>query len=269
MQKNQKKDDNLDKNLSKIKNTYLVLSGKGGVGKSTVAVNLALSLADTGKKVGLLDIDIHGPSVPMMLGLEGKRPMATAEQEIIPIDYKDEIKVMSIGFLLDKREDAVIWRGPLKHGVIRQFLSEVQWGELDYLIVDSPPGTGDEPLSIAQLIKKRSSAILVTTPQKVSVEDVRKSITFCRQLNLPVVGVIENMSGFVCPNCGTETRIFKSGGGEEMAKEMKTKFLGSIPIEPRLVDSTDEGEPYLVKTKDSATAKAFAKIVKSILKTKK
>ncbi len=258
-------EERLGKNLSKIKHTIMVLSGKGGVGKSTVAVNLAISLARSGKKVGLMDIDIHGPSVPVILGLVGQRPQATENEEIIPVKYQDLIQVMSIGFLLDSQNDAVIWRGPLKHGVIRQFLADVHWGELDYLIVDSPPGTGDEPLSIAQMVPKNSGAVLVTTPQKVSVEDVRKSVTFCAQLNLPVFGIVENMSGFVCPECGKETRIFKTGGGEKLSKEMKVPFLGSVPLDPDIVTATDEGEPYLLKYDKSNSAKAFAKIVKPLL----
>jgi Mrp family chromosome partitioning ATPase len=255
----------LQENLSKIKNTILVLSGKGGVGKSTVATNIAISLAKAGKKVGLMDIDIHGPSIPIILGMENEKPQATAEEEIIPINYQDMLKVISIGFLLDSQSDAVIWRGPLKHGVIRQFLSDVKWGELDYLIVDSPPGTGDEPLSIAQMLGKGAKAVLVTTPQKVSTEDVRKSITFCRQLNLEIIGIVENMAGFVCPECGKETKIFKSGGGKYLEEKMNVKLLGSIPIDPAIVETTDDGVPYLLKYDASPASEEFAKVIKPLL----
>jgi len=203
--------------LKQIKRQILILSGKGGVGKSTVAVNIAVSLALAGKKVGLLDIDIHGPSIPKILNLEGKTVQAAGDS-ILPIETAENLKVMSIGFLLRGSSDAVIWRGPMKYQMIKQFLKDVQWGNLDFLIVDSPPGTGDEPLSVVQLLENADGAIIVTTPQEVALSDVRKCITFCRNLRLPVLGVLENMSGFVCPNCGQRTDVFKSGGGEQMSK---------------------------------------------------
>ncbi|MDO9541428.1 MAG: Mrp/NBP35 family ATP-binding protein, partial [Kiritimatiellia bacterium] len=205
----------MQERLEQIKHKIIVLSGKGGVGKSTVAVNVAVSLTLAGKRVGLLDVDIHGPSIPKMLDLEDTR-ISVRDEIMLPVE-KDGLKVMSIGFLLQNRDDAVIWRGPMKMGVIKQFLKDVDWGELDYLVIDSPPGTGDEPLSVCQLVKNADGAVIVTTPQDVATNDVRKSINFCRQLNLPVLGVVENMSGFVCPKCGELTAIFKTGGGERMA----------------------------------------------------
>lgn len=258
------KDPKVNERMKKIKNKIFVLSGKGGVGKSTVSVNLAASLASAGKKVGLLDIDIHGPSVPKLLGVEGV-PLKGTEESIEPLQVDPNLKVMSIGFLLREKDDAVIWRGPMKYGVIKQFLGDVEWGELDYLIVDSPPGTGDEPLSVAQLISDSAGAVIVTTPQSVAISDVRKCITFCRQLDLPVLGVIENMSGFVCPHCGEKTEIFKSGGGREMADDMSVRFLGSVPIDPGVVVSGDDGRPFIISHKDTETAKAFAGISKSLM----
>jgi Mrp family chromosome partitioning ATPase len=255
----------LQKRLRKIKHKVLVLSGKGGVGKSTVAVNLAVALASQGKQVGLLDIDIHGPNVPKMLGVEGER--LTGEPESLhPYPYSDNLKLMSIAFLLQSPDSAVIWRGPLKWNVIKQFLKDVEWGELDYLIVDAPPGTGDEPLSVCQLIEDADGAVIVTTPQDVSVMDVRKCINFCRQLNLPVLGVVENMSGFVCPHCGKSTDLFKKGGGEKMAGELGVPFLGAVPLDPVVVESGDSGAPIVSASPDSAPAKAFAQIVEKLSK---
>jgi Mrp family chromosome partitioning ATPase len=258
----------LKENLSRIKNTIVVLSGKGGVGKSTVAVNMAAALAETGLKVGLLDVDIHGPSVPKLLGLEGSRLQASVSGMLLPVESANGLKVMSIGFLLEHSDSAVIWRGPLKYGVIKQFLKDVSWGDLDVLVIDSPPGTGDEPLSVCQLIEKPTGAIIVTTPQDVSISDVRKSINFCRQLNMPILGVVENMSGFVCPHCGKETQIFKNGGGEAMAEEMNVPFLGRIPIESAITQNGDAGRPFADTTAANATPaqQAFASIMQKILK---
>ena len=246
--------------MAQIKHKILVLSGKGGVGKSTVAVNLAISLSLAGKRTGLLDIDIHGPSVPTILNLEGRTVQAMADA-ILPIEAGKNLKVMSIGFLLPSRDDAVIWRGPMKYRMIKQFLREVEWGELDYLIIDSPPGTGDEPLSIIQLLENADGAVVVTTPQEVALSDVRKSITFCRSLNLPVLGVLENMSGFICPKCGERTDIFKAGGGENMAMTMNVPFLGRIPIDPQIVEACDSGQPYVDKYRQSQAARAFREAV--------
>jgi len=260
----QAEQDQIRKRVKQIKHQILVLSGKGGVGKSTVAVNLATSLALSGKSVGLLDIDIHGPSIPKILNLEGKTVQAAGDV-ILPVEMAENLKVMSIGFLLRGGDDAVIWRGPMKYQMIKQFLKDVQWGNLDFLIVDSPPGTGDEPLSVVQLLEKADGAIIVTTPQEVALSDVRRCITFCRNLNLPVLGVLENMSGFVCPKCGEKTDIFKSGGGEIMANEMQVPFLGRIPIDPQIVQACDSGRPFVYHYNQTQAAKAFEKILNPIL----
>ena len=254
----------LQSRMSKIKNKILVLSGKGGVGKSTVAANMAISLGLAGKRVGLLDVDIHGPSIPKLLHLEDRTLTAT-EEVIIPIALSDNLKVVSLGLILRGKDDAVIWRGPMKMGVIKQFLKDVEWGELDYLIIDLPPGTGDEPLSVCQLIEKADGAVVVTTPQEVALADVRKSINFCHALKLPVLGVVENMSGFICPKCNEITEIFKSGGGERMAEDMKVPFLGRIPLDPQIVEACDSGRPYVYHYARTETAKAFERVIRPIL----
>jgi Mrp family chromosome partitioning ATPase len=242
--------------MENIAHKFLVLSGKGGVGKSTIAVNLAVWLSMQGNNVGLLDIDIHGPSVPKLLNLGNKGVRAIGEK-IQPILYNDNLKVMSIGFLLEDENSAVIWRGPMKHNVIKQFVTDVDWGRLDFLVVDCPPGTGDEPLSIIQLIGNADGAVIVTTPQQLSVIDVKKCITFCKQLNLPVLGVVENMSGFVCPHCNKRTDIFKSSGGEQMARDFNVPFLGSIPLDADLVDACDSGKPFIQFNNQNPTAQAI------------
>ena len=254
----------LSARMDRIGKKVLVLSGKGGVGKSTVAANLAIALAKANKRVGLLDVDIHGPSIPRLLGLEGRMAGSTGEG-IKPIEYDTRLKVMSIGFVLRNRDEAVIWRGPLKMNVIKQFLKDVEWGELDFLVVDCPPGTGDEPLSVAQLIGDADGAVIVTTPQGLAISDVRKCVTFCRQLNLPVIGVVENMSGFVCPYCGKTSDIFKAGGGEAMAADMGIPFLGRVPLDPEVVRASDKGELYLQAHEDSKTAHAFRRVVLPVL----
>jgi Mrp family chromosome partitioning ATPase len=249
----------LQSRLCRIRHKIVVLSGKGGVGKSTVAVNLATALVMSGKRVGLLDIDIHGPSVPTMLGLEHETPQG-CEDGLYPIE-QGGLKVMSIGFLLHNPDEAVIWRGPLKMGVIKQFLKDVVWGDLDYLIIDSPPGTGDEPLSVVQLIGTLDGAVIVTTPQKVAAVDVRKSITFCRQLHVPVIGVVENMSGFVCPKCGEVTQILLSGAGKRIAGDMGVPFLGSIPIDPMIAADCDSGRAFINHHASSPTAQILRDII--------
>jgi ATP-binding protein involved in chromosome partitioning len=253
----------LNDRMARIAHKVIVLSGKGGVGKSTVAVNLAVSLMRGGKRVGLLDVDIHGPSVPKMLGLEGQT-LLTEGETMLPV-VAGGLRVMSVGFLLRNQADALIWRGPMKMAVIKQFLMDVDWGDLDYLVVDAPPGTGDEPLSVCQLIENADGAVVVTTPQDVALAAVRKSITFCRKLNLPVLGVVENMSGFMCPRCGERIEIFGAGGGERLAREMRVPFLGRIPIEPQLAVSGDAGVPYIQKYPDTVTGKAFAEVIRPIL----
>jgi Mrp family chromosome partitioning ATPase len=228
-----------------------------------VAVNLAAALSLSGKRVGLLDVDIHGPSIPTMLGLENQTLQTTAEG-LIPVDVGG-IKVMSMGFLLKTGDDAVIWRGPLKTGVIRQFLKDVEWGDLDYLIIDSPPGTGDEPLSVIKLIGSLDGAVIVTTPQRVSAVDVRKSVTFCRRMHVPVLGIVENMSGFVCPKCGAVTPILRSGAGRQIASDMGLVFLGSIPIDPGIAESGDAGIPFLQMFAESPTAEMMADLMEPLM----
>lgn len=254
----------LNQRMNRIKNKILVLSGKGGVGKSTIAVNIAASLSLAGKRVGLLDIDIHGPSVPKLICRE-KSIVTGTESSLVPVDYSHNLKVMSIGFMLRGRDDAIIWRGPLKHRVIKQFLMNVEWGTLEYLIVDSPPGTGDEPLSIAQFMAKEARAVIVTTPQEIALLDVRKCICFCRKVSLSILGVVENMSGFTCPKCGEISDIFKSGGGEELARSMGVPFLGKIPMDPKIVQVCDSGEPFVSHYAKTDTAKAFENILKPVL----
>jgi len=254
-----------DERMKKIKNKLLVLSGKGGVGKSTVAVNLAWALSQKNLKVGILDVDIHGPNVPKMLHLEGEHLMSSGET-IEPASVGNNLKVISIAFMLSSPDVPVIWRGPLKMTAIRQFLSDVNWGELDYLIIDAPPGTGDEPLSVCQLIKDITGAIIVTTPQEISLLDVKKSISFIKQLNVPITGIIENMSGFICPHCGKATDIFKIGGGKRVADELNIPFLGSIPLEPDIVKASDEGNPFMNLDSGIESKKKFEGIVSKVIK---
>ena len=254
----------INERLKRIKNKLLVLSGKGGVGKSTVAVNLAWAISQKNIKVGLLDVDIHGPNVPKMLGLENVH-LTGSEGNIEPASMGDNLKVMSMAFLLDSPDTPVIWRGPLKMTAIRQFLADVNWGELDYLIIDAPPGTGDEPLSVCQLIKDVTGAIIVTTPQEISLLDVKKSISFIKQLNVPLTGIIENMSGFICPHCGGRVDIFKTGGGERIASTLGIPFLGSIPIEPGIVEASDEGKPFLSLGAETEAGRKFTEVVDKIM----
>lgn len=242
----------LESRLCTIKNRILVMSGKGGVGKSTTAVNLALALSQQGHRVGLLDIDLHGPSLPKMLGLENVRPHGSQEG-ILPLEFAG-LKLMSIGFLLQKTSDAMIIRGPMKNGAIEQLLADVVWGELDYLIVDCPPGTGDEPLSAVQMLNKpkaKAGAVIVTTPQDVALVDVEKSISFCQQLKLPIIGMIENMSGFICPHCDKRSDIFKSGGGSKLAEKYGIPFLARVPLDPHMVVAGDSGKPHILSHPES------------------
>jgi len=263
----QKDDKVLNERLSKIKEKFIILSGKGGVGKSTVAANLALALAEKGFKTGLMDVDVHGPSIPKMFGVHGKHVMASNDV-IRPLEYGENLKVISIGLMLEDANQPVIWRGPLKYGAIRQFISDVEWGELDYLVVDCPPGTGDEPLSVVQLLGLDSNGIIVTTPQEVSTVDVTKCIRFCEQMHLPVSGIIENMSGFICPHCNEVVNIFSSGGGEKLSSEFKVPFLGDVPLEPKIVKSGDSGTPFFKNNSETIAANKFGKIVEKLLNNK-
>lgn len=252
--------------LSKIKYKIMVMSGKGGVGKSTVSVSLASALHSLGFSVGILDADIHGPNIPKMFGLTQKGAQ-TNENGILPYEAIEGLKVMSVGFLVRDDDDAVIWRAPVKHGMIEQFMSDVEWGELDFLIIDLPPGTGDEPLSVAHIIGKGNvdGAVVVTTPQEVALLDSRKSITFARKLDIPLYGIVENMSGMVCPHCNETVDLFKSGGGEATAKDMGVNFLGRVPIDPMVVVQGDSGKPYVLEVSDTPTAKAFKGIAENVI----
>lgn len=255
-------------NLQKIKNRLLVFSGKGGVGKSTVTANLGLALSERQLKVGLIDVDIHGPNLAKMLGAEGKRLEPSGEHRILPARITKTLSVVSVSFFLQETDNPVIWRGPLKMKLIQQFLGDVVWGDLDWLIIDSPPGTGDEPLSIAQLIPA-TGAIIVTTPQEVSLMDSRKAINFARTLKLRIFGIIENMSGLECPHCGKNIDIFKRGGGEKTAKALEVPFLGRIPMDPKIVQLADEGKPFITHNDDSAAAKAFDEVVDRVISQSK
>ncbi|MBE0585466.1 MAG: Mrp/NBP35 family ATP-binding protein [Desulfofustis sp.] len=257
-------DNAITRSLGKIKNKILVMSGKGGVGKSTVSVNLALSLAQKGYQVGLMDVDIHGPDVVRMLNLQGTLEAPSAPNALVPpLRYNDHLKVVSLEYMMRDRDEAIIWRGPLKIQAIRQFIADMDWGELDYLVIDAPPGTGDEPLTVAQTIPL-VKAIVVTTPQKMALADVRKSINFCRSVNVEIVGVVENMSGFVCPHCNQTVDIFKAGGGEEVAREFDLPFLGRVPMDPQVVVAGDDGVPYLTSSAESPAVKAFGAIVAAV-----
>ena len=255
----------IHENLKGVSHIYLVMSGKGGVGKSTVSANLAASLCLRGLRVGLLDVDFHGPSIPKMLGLEGAQLYAEGEK-LVPVEMGSlNLKVMSIGFTLSQADQAVIWRGAMKHGIIRQLLGDVLWGDLDALVIDTPPSTGDECLSTCQLLPQADGAVLVTTPQQVSASDVSKSLDFLRQLSMPILGVVENMSGFACPHCGEVTEIFSRGAGEELARKYGIPFLGRLPLDPQICAGGDAGEPFVERYASSATAKGFEGIVDKLL----
>lgn len=244
--------------MSQIKKKYLVMSGKGGVGKSSLAVNLAALLAHDGHKVGLLDVDLHGPSVPKMLGLTARVEIAE-DRTILPQTAAPNLTVISIESMLSDRDDAVIWRGPRKLNTIRQFISDVSWGALDYLFIDSPPGTGDEPLAVAGNVAG-AKAVVVTTPQEVSLNDVRKSIRFLGKVGLPLAGLVENMSGFICPHCGQPTDLFGRGGGRLLAEALDLPFLGAVPLDPGAVVAADRGRPYVLDQPDSDFARAVRAI---------
>ena len=264
--KQEHEDELLRQTLSAIRHTIFVLSGKGGVGKSTVSVNLAVSLAARGYETGILDIDIHGPNVAKMLGLDGWTLSTDVKGDKIgPFRPLPHLKVISMAGMLPDGDAPIIWRGPLKMVAIRQFLQDVAWGDLDFLIVDSPPGTGDEPLSIAQLIPEADGAIIVTTPQEVATLDARKCVNFAKKLNLPVLGILENMSGLTCPHCKELIPLFSQGGGEQAAKKLDVPFLGFLPIEPDMPELCDKGQPYVLKEGESQLIKSFDEILKRLL----
>jgi len=248
--------------LDQIKNKLIVMSGKGGVGKTSVSVNTAIALAGMGHKVGLMDVDLHGPDVPRMLGLQGMLGMNN-KQKLVPMSYSENLKMVSVESLTQNKDDAIIWRGPIKHSAINQFLGDVDWGELDFLIIDAPPGTGDEPLTIAQTISD-ARAIIVTTPQEVSLADVRKSINFCRTVKMEVFGLIENMSGFICPHCGEAVDLFGSGGGMKTAKASGIQFLGKIPFDQNVVSCGDQGVSFQDKYPDSQATRAFVEVAEKL-----
>ncbi|OPZ77009.1 MAG: Septum site-determining protein MinD [Alphaproteobacteria bacterium ADurb.Bin438] len=254
--------------ISNIKNKIIVMSGKGGVGKSTVSSNLAVSLMLKGYKVGILDVDIHGPSIPTIFGVENKKAYGD-ENGMEPICFGDNLKIISIGFFVDDMDAAIVWRGPAKANFIKQFIENVSWGELDYLVVDCPPGTGDEPLSVIQMMNNDVMGLVVTTPQKLAVADVRRSIDFCKKMRIPVVGVVENMSGFVCPECNKVVDVFKTGGGEKMANDMRVPFIGRIPYDKEIMESCDEGKPFLYYYSQTKTAEVMEKIIEPVLRVSK
>ncbi len=252
--------------MAKIKHKLVILSGKGGVGKSTITANLAIALARKGHKVGVLDIDIHGPSIPKILGVRGQG-LTTGQLEglgIFPAKGPLDTKVISMDFLLPSDETPVIWRGPMKMGAIRQFLADVAWGNLDFLLVDVPPGTGDEPLSLMQLLPGIDGVIIVTAPSEVSQIVVKRAVGFTRELHVPVLGIVENMSGFVCPKCGAEVDIFGSGGGQKITGELGVPFLDRIPIDSKICEDSDRGTPFIVEHAETPAAKAFMRVVDKV-----
>jgi Mrp family chromosome partitioning ATPase len=250
--------------LQHIKNKIMVMSGKGGVGKSSVAAYLSVALAKRGYNVGLMDVDLHGPSIPRLLGLLGTNGLAGHEGKMLPIKYRPTMEVISIEMLMGDRDAATIWRGPLKGGVIRQFIADIEWGELDYMIIDSPPGTGDEPLTVAQTISD-AQALIVTTPQEVSLADVRKSINFCREVKMDILGLVENMSGLKCPYCGKIIELFKTQGGEITAQKEGLRLLAKLPFELEVVNEGDAGDISFLDNEDLLITQEFNKMVEKIV----
>ncbi|KAM8951166.1 cytosolic Fe-S cluster assembly factor NUBP2 isoform 2-T2 [Lycaon pictus] len=255
-------------NLAGVRHILLVLSGKGGVGKSTISAELALALRHAGKKVGILDVDLCGPSIPRMLRAQG-RAVHQCDGGWVPVfvDQEQSISIMSVGFLLENPDEAVVWRGPKKNALIKQFVSDVAWGQLDYLVVDTPPGTSDEHMATVDALRPYSplGALVVTTPQAVSVGDVRRELTFCRKTGLQVLGVVENMSGFVCPHCAECTNVFSRGGGEELATLAGVPFLGSVPLDPELCGSLEEGRDFIRDFPKSSAFPALFSIAQKVL----
>ena len=255
-------DKKIEETLSKIKYKIAVLSGKGGTGKTTVTVNIAQTLSDKGYKVGVLDADITGPNIPLMFGVEDDKITGTEDNRIIPVEA-GKVKIVSMEFLLEDKSKAIIFRGPMKIKALKQLLADVNWGELDFLIVDLPPGSSDEPLSIVQTIEDLDGMIVVTTPQNVSLLDVSKSVNFAEVTNVPIIGIVENMSGFICPHCGEVTNIFKKDGGKNFAEQLSLNFLGSIPLVSAICEAGDIGKPAVLS--NEIAKDSFDKIVEKIL----
>jgi Mrp family chromosome partitioning ATPase len=255
-------DEAVKASLSRIRNKLIVMSGKGGVGKTSTAVNLAIALARLDYRVGLMDVDLHGPDVPRVLGLMGMIGLS-ANHKLDPIRFNDRLKVVSIESLSASKDDAIIWRGPIKYSAIRQFIADVEWGDLDFLLIDAPPGTGDEPLTVAQTIAD-AKAIIVTTPQEVSLADVRKSINFCRTVKLDIFGLVENMSGYICPHCGKQADLFGSGGGERTAVDAAITFLGRVPFDPNVVTCGDNGKSFQESYPASPVTQAYESIARKM-----
>lgn len=251
--------------LKDIRYKIFVMSGKGGVGKSSVTVNTAAALARQGHKVGIMDVDIHGPSVPNLLGLQATVELDQATGEMLPAKYNDNLSVISMDSLLQDKDQAILWRGPKKTSAIRQFLADVQWGTLDFLLIDSPPGTGDEHMTVLKSIPD-AQCVVVTTPQEISLADVRKAINFLQYADAAILGLVENMSGLICPNCGTEIDLFKRGGGEDLAKKYNIHFLGAIPLDPAAVVAADLGKPVVYLETEGPAEKAFLQLANNIAK---
>ena len=258
----EQKDAAVRTSLQKIKHKIIVMSGKGGVGKTSTAVNLSLALADAGHKVGIMDVDLHGPDVPRMLGLDGM-PELMANNKLSPMKYSEKLSAMSIESFIPSKDDAIIWRGPMKYSAIRQFIGDVEWGDLDFLVIDSPPGTGDEPLTVAQIVSE-ARAIIVTTPQEVALADVRKSINFCKTVKMEIIGLVENMSGLNCPHCGEKIDLFGSGGGERTARQTGIRFLGRIPFDPNVVACGDSGACYQKVHAGTAVSRAYDDVAQKL-----
>ena len=261
----QQMQDMMQETLSKIKHKIFVMSGKGGVGKSSIAANIATGLADKGFKTGLMDVDLHGPSIAKIMGLDGMLGISP-NRKLLPYKYSENLGVVSMQSLMQDADQAVIWRGPAKAGMIQQFVGQVEWGNLDFLIIDAPPGTGDEPLTVVQTIRD-AKAVVVTTPQEVALSDVRKSINFCDTVKLPVVGLIENMGPFKCPGCDHVIALFKSGGGVKTAEAMNIPFLGTLPFSPAVVIASDDGTPIITKDRANDFSVALDKIIGNIVKS--
>lgn len=254
----------ISKSLGKIKHKVAVMSGKGGVGKSMVTVNLAAAFAKNGLKTGILDADLHGPNIPNMFGINDAKLLISENNKLLPAEAENGIKLISADLLLPTNDTPIIWRGPKKAGAIRQFISDAEWGNLDVLLIDNPPGTGDEPLTVLQTIPDIDGVVIVTTPQSVSLEDVEKCISMANLLKIKIFGIVENMSGFICPECETETDIFGKGGGEKIAKKFDIPFLGSIPLDVETYQSSEEGKSIIQKNPDSKVSQKLIAIAEKV-----